>query len=58
MQACVIVAGWAIRLSTPPNDSASVKQRSSEVNASTASVPPRSSKLTMAPKPVCWRFAT
>src|SRR5256885_901524 len=42
IDACVIVAGCAIRLSTPPSDSASVKCRSADVNSSTASRPPQS----------------
>ena len=54
IDACVIVAGCAMRLSTPPSDSASVKHR--EVSRETFdadAVPPATSKLTIAPKPDC-----
>ncbi len=57
MPACVMLAGCAIRLSTPPSDSASVKHSSPARNAATAGSPPASSKLSMAPKPLCWRRA-
>ena len=56
--AAVIVAGWATRLSTPPNASASVKHLRAFTNRSTESIPPCSSKLTIAPKPSCWDAAT
>ena len=56
--AWVIEAGWATRLSTPPNDSASEKHRRPARNASTAPGRSRSSKLTIAPNPRCWRQAT
>ena len=55
--ACVIVAGCATRLSTPPSDSASEKQLMPSTKARTASCPPSSSRVTIAPKPRCWRFA-
>ena len=58
MPACVMLEGCAIKLSTPPSDSASVKQSSPSRNAATAASPPASSKLSMAPKPVCWRRAS
>ena len=63
MAAWVIVAGCATRLSTPPSDSARVNQRSESTKARTArsvspSGPAASSKLSIAPKPACWRAAT
>ena len=52
--AWVIVAGCAIRLSTPPSDSARVKHCRPSRKARTASTPPSSSTLSIAPKPCCW----
>ena len=53
-----MVAGCATRLSTPPRDSASEKQRRLATNSRTASCPPASSSVTTAPKPRCWRRAS
>src|SRR5690349_10324561 len=53
IDACVIVAGCAIKLSTPPSDSARVKYSSADVRRSTPATPPVTSKLTIAPNPRC-----
>ncbi len=58
IDACVIVAGCATRLSTPPSDSASEKHSSPSRNASIARSPPSSSKLSIAPNPRCCRAAS
>ena len=57
METCVIVAGCAMRLSTPPSDSASVKYWSDPASCSAPSAPAASSKLTIAPNPRCCRAA-
>ena len=47
MAACVMVAGCATRLSTPPSDSASEKHSSPATKSRTASWPPSSSSVTI-----------
>ena len=54
---CVIVAGCAIRLSTPPSDSASENSLRLSTSARTPGRPLASSKLSMAPGERCWAAA-
>ena len=55
--AWVIDAGWTIRLSMPPRLSARLNRSTASSTVLTASRPPLSSKLIIAPKPACWRLA-
>ena len=56
-EACVIVAGWQIKLSTPPRLSAKVQTFTASKTVRAASSDPTSND-TMLPKPFCCRFAS
>src|ERR687897_88433 len=56
-EAWVIEAGWPMRLSTPPSDSASAKMRVFSTNRRARSGSPRSRAI-IPPKPVIWRQAS
>src|SRR5690606_19584002 len=55
--ACVMVAAWEIKLSTPPKDSASVNNDNPLRKRRSVCSSPSSSKLNIAPNPFCWRAA-
>ena len=56
-EACVIVAGCEISVSTPPRLSASVQRRTDSNTVRAFSSDP-TSKATIPPKPFCCRFAS
>src|SRR5439155_1365310 len=51
-EACVMIAGCSIRLSTPPSDSATVNSRSALRKVRAAGSPPLITQVSIPPKPV------
>ena len=58
MPAWVMEAGWLIRVSTPPRETARPARCTRSIMARPASRPPFSSKAIIEPGPAIWRLAS